>query len=411
MEQVAQSPVDRKQNRGFILGSLSIGHGISHLYDLGFPLLLRHIAVFMGFSNFQVASLFAIRQAGSGVVNLGAGPLVDTFRGQWGLILTGCLVWSAVAFVFIGVSPNFAVIVIGVTLVSIPGALWHLPAAAALSQRFADRRGFAMSVHGSVANVCNYLGPLMAGALLSILVWRHVMLIYAVPAVVMAGFVWWSLKDLGKGEGPSQQRELGAAYRATFRLLRNPVVVGLILVAMLRGIGLNAVANWTPFYLQDELGMGPIRAGFYLGLLSGMGIVSAPILGALSDKVGRKAILVPGFILAAIFSMLVVGSGDGFLLALVFVGLGLFSFALHQIIQASVLDAVGRGTEATAIGLLFGLNGVIGAASPFLATVIIDHFGGYGSIFYYAGILTGASGLILLLIPITSRDTTRPAQA
>ena len=403
MEQVAQLPVDLKEDRRFILGSLSIGHGISHLYDLGFPMLLRDIAVFMGFSTFQVASLHAIRQAGSGVVNLGAGPIVDTFSGQWGLILTGCLVWSAVAFVFIGVSPNFAVIAVGVALVSIPGAMWHLPAAAALSQRFADRRGFAISVHGSVASVCNYLGPLLAGALLSILVWRHVLLIYAIPAVVMAGFVWWALKDLGKGSGPSQQRELGAAYRDSLRLLRNPVVLGLIAAAMLRGIGLNAVGNWTPFFLQNELGMGHIRAGFYLGILSGMGIVSAPILGALSDKIGRKAVLLPGFIVAAILSMLVVGAGDGFLLALVFVGLGLFSFALHQIIQASVLDVVGRGTEATAIGLLFGLNGVIGAASPFLATVIIDHFGGYGSIFYYSGIMTALAAALVLVLPIPSR--------
>ena len=327
---------------------------------------------------------------------------MDNFRGQWGLILTGCLVWSAVAFAFIGVSPNFAVIAIGVALVSIPGALWHLPAAAALSQRFADRRGFAMSVHGAVANVCNYLGPLMAGALLSILLWRHVMLIYAIPAVVMAGFVWWSLKDLGKEGGPSQHRELGAAYRDSLRLLKNPVVVGLIAASMLRGIGLSAVGNWTPFYLEDQLGMGPIRAGIYLGLLSGMGIVSAPILGALSDKIGRKPILVPGLIVAAIFSMLVVGSGDGFLLALVFVGMGLFSFALHQIMQASVLDVVGRGTEATAIGLLFGLNGIIAAASPFLATVIIDHFGGYGSIFYYSGIMTALAAALILVLPIPS---------
>ena len=402
MAQVAQTTVSRKEDRRFILGSLSIGHGISHLYDLGFPLLLKNISDVMGFGNVQVAILLSIRQAGSGVINLGAGPLVDTFRGQWGLILTGCLVWSAVAFAFIGLSPNFAVIAIGVALVSIPGALWHLPAAAALSQRFADRRGFAMSIHGSVANVCNYLGPLMAGVLLTVLVWRHVMLLYAIPALVMAGFVWWSLKDLGKEGGPGQKKDLGAAYMDTFKLLKNPLVAGLILAAMLRGIGLSAVGNWTPFYLEDQLGMGHIRTGFYLGLLSGMGIISAPILGALSDKIGRKTILVPGFIVAAVLSMLVVASGDGFLLVLVFVGLGLFSFALHQIIQAAVLDVVGRGTEATAIGLLFGLNGVIAAASPFLARVIIDHFGGYGSIFYYSGILTALTAALVLFLPIPS---------
>ena len=75
---------------------------------------------------------------------------------------------------------------------------------------------------------------------------------------------------------------------------------------------------------------------------------------------------------------------------------------MHQIIQASVLDVVGRGTEATAIGLLFGLNGVIGAASPFLATVIIDHFGGYGSIFYYSGIMTALAAVLVLALPIPS---------
>ena len=51
-----------------------------------------------------------------------------------------------------------------------------------------------------------------------------------------------------------------------------------------------------------------------------------------------------------------------------------------------MLDYVGAGTEATAIGLLFGINGVIGIGSPFLASAIIENWGGYGAVFYYAGI-------------------------
>ena len=66
------------------------------------------------------------------------------------------------------------------------------------------------------------------------------------------------------------------------------------------------------------------------------------------------------------------------------------------------MDVVGRGTEATAIGLLFGLNGVLAAGSPFLATVIIDHFGGYGSIFYYSGIMTALTAALVLVLPIPS---------
>jgi len=135
------------------------------------------------------------------------------------------------------------------------------------------------------------------------------------------------------------------------------------------------------------------------------GIVSAPVLGSLSDRFGRKAVLVPGLIIAAALSLVLVSTGDSFLLALVLAGVGLFSFALHQIIQAAVLDLVPRGTEATTIGVLFGLNGAIGGITPFLAALMIDHLGGYGTIYYYVGILTAVTAVIVVLIPFRVRRT------
>ena len=106
MEERTQIQVERKQSRGFILGSLSIGHGISHLYDQGFPILLPAITNSMALSTIQVASLLGIRQAGFGIVNLGGGPLVDMLKRHWGLILTGCILLAAVAYAAVGASPN-----------------------------------------------------------------------------------------------------------------------------------------------------------------------------------------------------------------------------------------------------------------------------------------------------------------
>ena len=57
---------------------------------------------------------------------------------------------------------------------------------------------------------------------------------------------------------------------------------------------------------------------------------------------------------------------------------------------------VGEGNEATAIGLLFGINGTIGIGAPFIASLIIENLGGYGSIFYYAGALSAASALAVI---------------
>ncbi len=420
MAEAIKRPVGRRRSRNFILGSLSFGHGVSHLYDQGFPVFMPAIQAAMGLTNFQVAFLLGIRQGSSGAVNLVGGAIVDQMKANWGPILTGCMIWAALGFVVVAASPNLGVLVIAVAIVSIPGSLWHLPATAALSRRFPDRRGFAISIHGFGSNIGNVLGPLVAGGLLTFMLWRHILLIYAIPAAVMAVFVWWSLKDLGIEDGDRRgdekpQRRVLAAYREGLAMFKSPVVATLVLAAAIRGVANNALFQWTPFYLKNAtnggLDMGYFTAGVYLSLLTGMGIISAPILGYLSDRYGRKQVLVPGLMIAAVLTMFVVSAGDGIMLAVVLGGIGLFSFALQQIILASVLDIVERGTEATASGLIFGINGVLGFGSPFLAAFIIEDLGGYGSIYYYVGILTFVAAVTIVFIPFPGQRTParRPA--
>ena len=356
MAEAVQRPAGRRQSRNFILGSLSFGHGISHLYDQGFPVFMPAIKAAMGLSNFEVAFMLGIRQGGFGAVNLIGGAIVDQMKASWGPILTGCMIWAALGFLVLAASPNLFVLAIAVVIVSVPGALWHLPSTAALSQRFPDRRGFAISMHGFGSNVGNVLAPIVAGGLLTFMLWRHILLIYAAPAAVMAVFVWWSLKDLGKEDGDEgqekQERDVIRAYRGGLAMFKIPVVSTLVLAAAVRGVANNALFQWAPFYLREAtdggLAMGYLSVGVYLSLLTGMGIVSAPILGYLSDKYGRKQVLVPGLIIAAVLTMFVVSAGDSLYLALLLAGIGLFSFALQQIILAALLDAVERGTEAAA---------------------------------------------------------------
>ena len=404
MEEALPAPAEGKETRGFILGSLSFGHAVQHLYDQGFPVFMPKIGRSLGLSNFQVAGLLAIRQAGFGAVNLGGGILVDMLRYHWGLILTVCLIWSAVSFIAVGVSTTYPVLVMAVVLVSVPGALWHLPATAALSRRFPDRRGFAISLHGLGANAGNILGPLLAGGLLELFYWRSVLFVYASPALLVAVFIWWSLKNLGRDGGGSEQSGLAAQFHQSKELLRNPIVMWLVLAAAFRGVGLNALFHWTPFYLEEELGMGHFNAGVHYALLTGMGIISSPVIGVLSDKFGRKQVLMPGLVSAALLAFLVVGAGDTYLLPVALAGLGLFTFALQQILLAATLDVTGRGTEATATGLIFGITGVLGGVTPFIATTIIDRLGGYGSIYYYAGGLTAVAALIVILLPLVPKS-------
>ena len=420
MAEAAQRPVSLRQNRNFLLGSLSFGHGISHLYDQGFPVFMPAIKAAMGLSNFEVAFMLGIRQGGFGAVNLIGGAIVDQMKASWGPILTGCMIWAALGFLVLAASPNLAVLTIAVIIVSIPGALWHLPSTAALSRRFPDRRGFAISMHGFGSNIGNVLAPLLAGGLLTIMAWRPILLIYAAPAALMAVFVWFSLKDLGIEDGDDQTNlkskgRVLSGYREGLAMFKIPVVATLVLAAAVRGVANNALFQWAPFYLREAedggLAMGYFSVGVHLSLLTGMGIVSAPILGYLSDRYGRKQVLVPGLIIAAILTMFVVSAGDSILLAVLQAGIGLFSFALQQIILAALLDVVDKGTEATASGLIFGINGLLGFGSPFLAAFIINQLGGYGSIFYYVGALTVVSAVIISVIPFPNYRIDKPDAA
>jgi len=420
MAGAAQRLAGLRQNRNFLLGSLSFGHGISHLYDQGFPVFMPAIKAAMGLSNFEVAFMLGIRQGGFGAVNLIGGAIIDQMKASWGPILTGCMIWATLGFLVLAASPNLAVLTIAVIIVSIPGALWHLPSTAALSRRFPDKRGFAISMHGFGSNIGNVLAPLVAGGLLTIMTWRPILLIYAAPAALMAVFVWFSLKDLGIEEGDDQleekpQRQVMGAYRDGLAMFKIPVVSALVLAAAVRGVANNALFQWAPFYLREAedggLAMDYFNVGVHLSLLTGMGIISAPILGYLSDRYGRKQVLVPGLIIAAVLTMFVVSAGDTIMLALLLAGIGLFSFALQQIILAALLDVTDKGTEATASGLIFGINGLLGFGSPFLAAVIINQLGGYGSIFYYVGILTVASAVIIAFIPFPNYRIEKPAEA
>ncbi len=396
----AGSASERVGNRQTILGVMSAGHGVAHLYDQGFPVLMPTIASYFGLSSFQVSILLALRFTGFGVVNIGGGLVVDMLKRHWGGMLVGCMVSASLFFALVGSAPNYLVLLLIATVVNIPGALWHLPSAASLSQIFPERRGFALAIHGFGANLGNLIGPLTAAFLLERLgSWRGVMFIYVVPALLMGVVVWMFLRNVGM-IGGVETRGLRTQLRESARIVRNPAVLLIVGAAMLRGVGLDALFAWSPFYLEETLDKGHLDAGFHYALLTGMGIVSTPALGYLSDRFGRKLVLVPGFAIAAALSLITVSAGGGVWLTLTLAGTGLFSFALHQIAQAAVLDEVGRGTEATAVGLIFGLNGILGAASPFIAFLVIENFGGYGAVYYYSGVLTLVAGAMILVAPM-----------
>ena len=389
-----------RQNRAFLLASLSLGHGIAHFYQQSFLVLLPKIATEMGLSGVGVGSVGMVRHLTSFAVETPGGFVVDMLKRRWGLIFAGCMAFTAVSWAVAGAVPNFPMLILAVVLISLPGTIWHLPAMAVLSQRFPERRGMAISLHGLGANLGNVAGPLVTGALLGVLLlsWRRVAFIYTTPPLLIAALFWVSLQDIGN-QGVPEKRGMRVRLREALGLVKNPLARGLVAVVLLKGMGFDAIRLFIPIYLANELKMSYALVGVHVALLTALGTLALPFAGTLSDKFGRKAVLLPGLLAMVLLSVALVSVGSGIGLSLVIAAMGIFFYSLNQVLRAAVLDLAPKGAEATSYGLTFGSTQAIAAVSPLIAGFFKDALG-IEFVFYYAALVIALAALVLVAIPL-----------
>ena len=139
-------------------------------------------------------------------------------------------------------------------------------------------------------------------------------------------------------------------------------------------------------------------------MMMASGIVSQPLLGYLSDRFGRKIVLVPSLVLMGCFEILLVWSGSGVGLVAVALCIGLFIYALGAVTQAALMDVAPEAAGATTIAILFGSSALLSIPSPTIAGWLSDTYG-TPSVFFYSGGLVLLSALLLVFLPIDQKKT------
>lgn len=387
-------------------------HGLEHIYAHSFPVIVTAIYESLALDPIQAGVMSAVRQLTGGLTSVGSGFFVDIFRYRSGQVLGISMGLIGLGYLLVAISPTYTILLAALVVASAGSALWHPPALGLLARRFPRQRGLYISLHRSMGNVGDLAGPLIAGALLGVVSWRWIMG-GGTPVLLLLGVIvlilLWNVG--GPKPGPinlvsnlkSQMISLRESFRGTG-------MWSIFIVSAVRGMGDRSYIFFLPFYLRQELGMGFFMVSVHVSLVAAPGIVSGPIFGALSDRIGRKLIIAFLMLVAVVLSITTIIAGGGLLMTLSIGLFGLFHSSVNSLTQAAAIDvAEGRGLDATFMGLMWGSNAAFSAAAAGVLGILINRYNDdWGIAFYSAAILFFLGFLTTLAMPNSKSTNSQP---
>jgi sugar phosphate permease len=341
------------------------------------------------------------------------GHLVDRFGARRVLPIATLLLAAALAsFAAMQSLPHFYAtsLLFGFALTG----LGDIPVGALAARWFAKSRGLVLGIVYVGSNIGGTLVPIAATAVAATASWRVALLMLAAAALVLIlPFALLALREPRPGEG-ADSTEAAATTVA-------PAAPSLDLAAALRtrSFWILALAlfvfyfyyigviNHLIAFLSDSGFSDPAAARRFGGAVA-VGIVGKLAIGALADRIPKKAALLANFALVLLASLLLLFVGEpGVLLAFLVVH-GFAVAAENVLLPLIVVEAFGVAHMAQIYGaLMFALlpGGVLG---PLFAAHVYDTQGSYTPAFTTFALLNAVSLGLLCFVRRETRATARP---
>ena len=378
---------------------VSFGHALTHWYPSTFYLLLPLIGKELDLSYGEIGSILTCQYAAGAIANIPGGLFVDSV-GRKELLMAIALFWIGFPYLVMGLSHAYWMMLGCATMVGVGNNLWHPTAIPWLAQRFPERKGLVMSVHGMGGNVGDAFAPLVVGALLQIMSWRNVVLINVLPGIAMSAFILIYVgrvkMDAQANVGGRKPTRMTAAQRlrALTGLLADRAFVTLAIGSCFRSMTQGALMTFLPLYLGRAMGYSTVWIGACMFALQVAGFAAAPIAGHLSDSVGRRQIIMSSMAMTGVIILCMIFAGGTPWFVLLVALLGFFLFAVRAVLQAWLLDATPHGMGGSAIGALFSTQALGAALGPITAGIFADHFGIMAAFYFMAGTIVMANLMV-----------------
>ncbi|MBI3015167.1 MAG: MFS transporter [Candidatus Tectomicrobia bacterium] len=256
-----------------------------------------------------------------------------------------------------------------------------------------QERGRAFGIHTSGSAVGRVYGPLLVGALIGWGSWRLPFGSFGFFSLAAALLLLWGLR------GFEDSRERSAVpFGNVFNLLsRKAFLVPCILngLAMIYFMG---TVNFYPLFLSRQMALSGSAVSWLVSLISVVSLFTNPLVGHLSDKVGRRRLIPPALFFGGLVALSLPWYGKQ-VSPLVYSGLiGLSLSANFSLVITYLTEVDPQFGHPLAIGVYNTIAIGSGLIINVIFGVVADFFGLNAVFLVMAHLLLAGSGAAALLL-------------
>jgi MFS transporter, ACS family, hexuronate transporter len=379
--------MDQMQRRSggyqaMLVGLLSLNFGILFFDRNALNFLMTFVQPDLNLNNAQVGQVAGIFSFAWAVAAFGVSRLSDMIGNRKLLLVISTLAFSACSFLT-GLASSFAFLVGARILMGVAeGGVMPISHAMVSAEVDPKHRGLAQGIAQNFGS--NFFGSFVAPVVLVWIAthygWRNAFYIAGIPGIISACLIWFLIKEplaLPKAMPSDSTGSLSGWWAAIRDALRERnvaicVIMGILLVAYL-------VICWAfmQLYLTKMRGFSAEDASWLMATLGVSATIGSFLISGLSDRVGRRPVMIAMPLIAAILPLGAMFWQGGYagMVAIFFVGWGLNG--IFPLFMATVpSESVSPEKAATVFGLCMGSCEILGGAlGPTIAGELADGFG------------------------------------
>ncbi len=344
-----------------------------------------HRGVFSIFANSFVESfaviglglsVFGISKA---IVNLLGGAISDKI-GRKKMVLIGSFVCAFGGF-FIAIATSYAYLLIGTALMGIGSGMAYVAIMTGMSEIVKTRqRGLSMGFFELFAYGGFSTGSIIAGFIASLYGLRAPFYLAFVLPLIGGIISYFLVTETMKTHPPTLKQELYAIKKYFKDIF--PAYFG----GFVSKVGDSLAWSFMPLYLKN-FQMVPEKIGVIVGAFTLSWAFSQPFTGYASDRVGRKPLIILGFLIEVVSMIVFTFTKNYYFLVILSTLMGLGTGFYYVEFPAMVGDISPPKVRGTIIGSYRFFRDMGYFVGPFLLGVVADTYGLVNIFYVTAGLL------------------------